>query len=81
MKYCQTKLSFISLLFISLTLLILSAASYAQDRSGIEIKSITFEYSTLKGLEPESGICRRDPSDVILVDGKYYVWYTKTEKR
>lgn len=47
----------------------------------IEIDKVSFSYSTLKGLEPENGICRRDPSDVILVDGTYYLWYTRTEKQ
>lgn len=30
------------------------------------------------GLGPEEGIHRRDPSSVLLVDGLYYVWYTKS---
>jgi len=47
----------------------------------IDIQNVLFSYSILEGLEPESGICRRDPSDVILVNGKYYLWYTKTEKQ
>lgn len=47
----------------------------------IDIDEVSFSYSTLKGLEPENGICRRDPSDVILVDGIYYLWYTKTDKQ
>ncbi|MPR33033.1 family 43 glycosylhydrolase [Salmonirosea aquatica] len=34
-----------------------------------------FTYSTALG--PETGITRRDPSDVIKVGGLYYLWYTK----
>ncbi|MGV8897116.1 MAG: glycoside hydrolase family 117 protein [Rhodoglobus sp.] len=30
------------------------------------------------GLEPEEGVHRRDPSSVLLVDGVYHVWYTKS---
>jgi hypothetical protein len=36
-----------------------------------------FRYSPAKGLGLEEGICRRDPSDIIKVNGTYYVWYTK----
>ena len=40
-----------------------------------------FEYKTmpLKGdLAYEEGVVRRDPSAMIKVDGKYYVWYSKS---
>lgn len=40
-----------------------------------------FEYSTqdLKGdLEYEEGVVRRDPSAIIKVEGKYFVWYSKS---
>ncbi len=37
-----------------------------------------FKESPIVGLEMEEGIHRRDPSSVILVDGKYYVYYTKS---
>ncbi len=36
-----------------------------------------FTTRNLEGLGPEPGVCRRDPSDVILVGDTYYVWYTK----
>ncbi len=36
-----------------------------------------FRYSTIQGLGYEKGIVRRDPSCVILVDGLYFVWYTR----
>jgi hypothetical protein len=38
-----------------------------------------FRYTELKGFDYNDGngtITRRDPSKIILVDGKYYVWYT-----
>jgi hypothetical protein len=37
----------------------------------------TFKYTHLKGLEPEKGVCRRDPSTIIKIGDLYYVWYTK----
>ena len=49
--------------------------------SSNNIESVSFEYSIIKGLEPEKGICRRDPSDVIFAEGNYYGWYTRTEKQ
>ncbi len=39
-----------------------------------------FAYTPLKGLDYHGGdgtISRRDPSKILLIDGKYYVWYTK----
>jgi hypothetical protein len=41
---------------------------------------VKFRYSVLRGLEAETGITRRDPSDIIRFRDKYYVWYTKTDK-
>jgi hypothetical protein len=37
-----------------------------------------FAYTPAKGLGPEEGIHRRDPSSVLLVDGVYYVYYTRS---
>ncbi len=39
-----------------------------------------FKYTELKGLDYSNGdgtVTRRDPSKVLLENGKYYVWYTK----
>lgn len=36
-----------------------------------------FSYQPAQGLGYEAGIVRRDPSCIILVDGLYYVWYTR----
>ena len=41
-----------------------------------------FKYTELKGFDYNEGdgtITRRDPSKVILENGKYYVWYTKRD--
>lgn len=37
-----------------------------------------FAYNEVRGLGYEKGIHRRDPSNIILVGEKYYVWYTKS---
>lgn len=37
-----------------------------------------FRYEPVNGLGYEEGVSRRDPSSIIQVDGKYYVWYTRT---
>lgn len=34
-------------------------------------------YSPAKGLGPEEGVMRRDPSDIIKVGDLYYAWYSK----
>ncbi len=41
--------------------------------------SIHFQYQDVTGIGTEPPYTRRDPSDVIKVDGKYYVWYTKVK--
>ena len=38
-----------------------------------------FRYSRLAGLGKEAGVTRRDPSKVIKVDGRFYVWYTRRQ--
>ena len=40
----------------------------------------SFEYSSVNGLGYERGIHRRDPSTIIKVKDRYYVWYTRTPK-
>ena len=36
-----------------------------------------FKYSKIQGLGYEKGVVRRDPSSIIQVDGKFYIWYTR----
>ncbi len=36
-----------------------------------------FRYSPVKGIGYEKGVGRRDPSTIIKVGDKYYVWYTR----
>lgn len=38
----------------------------------------SFQYTEVQGLGYEEGVHRRDPSSIIKVDDKYYVWYTKS---
>jgi len=40
-------------------------------------RKVTFTRSELTGIGVESAVMRRDPSDIIKVDGLYYVWYSK----
>ena len=56
--------------------------SYCGEKPNTILKSanVTFTYNELKGLESEVNITRRDPSDIIMWKGKYYIWYTKTDK-
>ena len=42
-----------------------------------ELRPLTFRYQPAAGIGHEKGCTRRDPSDVIEVDGTWYVWYTK----
>ncbi|MFH5806115.1 family 43 glycosylhydrolase [Alienimonas sp. DA493] len=41
------------------------------------IGTVAVARSPLEGIGAEPGVMRRDPSDVIQVDGLYYVWYSK----
>jgi predicted GH43/DUF377 family glycosyl hydrolase len=43
------------------------------------VESLTFSYTKVKGIGQESGIVRRDPSDVIKIENHYYVWYTRVD--
>ena len=45
--------------------------------NGDKIIRPSFTYSELVGIGYEQGVTRRDPSDVIMVNDLYYVWYTK----
>jgi predicted GH43/DUF377 family glycosyl hydrolase len=39
--------------------------------------SIWVDYTIITGIGYEEGISRRDPSDIIKVGDKYYIWYTR----
>ena len=78
-KSTRTMRNPIYILIIAVTISYCTSAT--SKRFEFDINKVSFSYSILKGLEPEDGVCRRDPSDVIKVDGTYYFWYTKTEKQ
>ncbi len=42
-----------------------------------ELKQVVYAFDEITGIGFEKGITRRDPSDVIQVDGVFYVYYTK----
>ena len=68
----------IILLFSCLLLLIHCKNKPSKEASSNqELKPVTFSFTELPGLGMEKGITRRDPSDVIQVDGVYYIYYTK----
>jgi len=61
------------------------ACLLSQDLNGQDIKNdfagVTFTYEKVAGIGHEEGCTRRDPSDVIKVGDKYYVYYTKVYGR
>ncbi|GAA3639281.1 glycosyhydrolase [Microbacterium awajiense] len=50
------------------------AAAYSPDPTWF----CDFVEEDISGLIPEPGVHRRDPSSVLLIDGTYHVWYTKS---
>lgn len=70
-------------IFIGLFLLISSLSVHGQLATGDnkktleEISPLHFAYTKIVGIGYEQGCTRRDPSDVILVENTYYVYYTK----
>ena len=49
--------------------------------SAAPLPTTGFHFRPLEGLGPETGVCRRDPSDVIRMGDTYFVWYTKVYNR
>ena len=67
------------LLIIS-AIALLAATAQAQDNAQAKdeaFENVTFSHTELEDIGPEKGVMRRDPSDVIKVDGLFYVWYSK----
>jgi beta-xylosidase len=71
----------ICIIIFTITLVLAGCKNTKDNNTVIDIQNVSFSYSVLEGLEPEYGVCRRDPSDIILDDNMFYVWYTKTEKQ
>ena len=51
--------------------------SFQHDLLAQDYDTVLVSYSPASGLGPEEGVMRRDPSDIIKVNGQYYIWYTK----
>lgn len=45
-----------------------------------QTKKVTFSYSEVEGIGKDPVYNRRDPSDIIKVGNKYYIWYTRMDK-
>lgn len=71
------KLTRICILTLLLTSCMNERRLSVEDIHPPELKPQTFRYSPAEGLGHEPGCTRRDPSDVVDVDGTLYVWYTK----
>lgn len=56
---------------------LLAAISIQQAASASEIQ---FQYEQVTGIGKEAKVVRRDPSDIIKVGGKYYIWYSHMSK-
>ncbi len=61
-------------LLFATTILIAPSVVFADDST---VGTITVTHSEITGIGVETGVMRRDPSDIIKVDGVYYVWYSK----
>lgn len=69
-------------LLILLTVLLFVFNSKAQDEIIKEdFRDVEFRYTEITGIGYEEGCTRRDPSDIIKVDNKYYIYYTKVYGR
>ena len=53
---------------------VLTVAAQADEPA---IGKVTIKHTEIEGIGAESGVMRRDPSDVINVGGLYYLWYSK----
>ena len=74
-----------TVLSIFLSSLLFIACSMDNVSGDLDVKSwfrnMEFNYSDVSGIGYEKGCTRRDPSDVIKVGDKYYVYYTKVYGR
>ncbi|WP_372847154.1 family 43 glycosylhydrolase [Pontiella sp.] len=43
------------------------------------VPEVTFTFDAVSGVGPETGVYRRDPSDIIKVGDTWHVWYSKPE--
>ncbi|TWU67332.1 Glycosyl hydrolases family 43 [Crateriforma conspicua] len=45
--------------------------------SAQDFPTVTVKRVPISGIGMQEGVCRRDPSDIIRVDDRYYIWYSK----
>ena len=67
-----------------LACVLVSAAAAATSAQTEPLRMPAFEnrhcsFSEVSGIGREEGFTRRDPSDIIRVDGAYYVWYSRVD--
>jgi len=71
------------------TLLVTACGNKKQNTSAVKTevsqdvktrKKVNFSYSEVKGIGNDPVYNRRDPSDIIKVGNKYYIWYTRMDK-
>ncbi|MEX0882335.1 MAG: family 43 glycosylhydrolase, partial [Cyclobacteriaceae bacterium] len=60
-----------------LLLFLLSTNSILAQEANTRFRGGEFKFTDVSGIGYESGVTRRDPSDVMKVDQTYYVYYTK----
>jgi len=60
-----------------LTSLLVASATLSRPTVHAGESRFVCHYQDAKGVGPEKGVMRRDPSDVIKAQDTYYVWYTK----
>jgi hypothetical protein len=76
MQWRQVMLDRFRFIGISLCLVIVVSVSWAATPED-DFSDVRILYQSMTGIGSESGVVRRDPSDVIKVGNTYYVWYTK----
>lgn len=59
---------------LSSAIIIMAVAAHADE---LVTRTVTVTHSAVEGIGAEPGVMRRDPSDIIKVNGLYYVWYSK----
>ena len=64
-------------IILTITALVLMSVSTFAEEPANDYPTLTVTHSTLEGIGAESGVMRRDPSDVIKVNDLFYVWYSK----
>jgi len=65
------------LILLVLSVSIVSGSENLEENLKSYWADVTFKYTEIAGIGHEKGICRRDPSDIIKLQDKYYVFYTK----